>query len=155
MSEKLAQARLLVEQKKYKKALAILKKINQKSGQSTYGSIELEAICLFEQKQYPLARIKFEQCLKLADKPQHTVGTYDNLSVIALREGHSGQALEYLRQAVELDSSGKKVSRRMELVTLAVQTGEHQIIQEYAPGLLAPRLLYSGSRHTHHKLCAV
>jgi hypothetical protein len=54
----LEQAKQLVSQKKYKKALVLVKKLNQQVNTLSFASLELESGCLFYLKRYKLSSLR-------------------------------------------------------------------------------------------------
>jgi hypothetical protein len=50
MTSKLEQVKVLVAQGKYKSALPVLRKINQKPHHVIFESLDFESVCLFKQK---------------------------------------------------------------------------------------------------------
>jgi tetratricopeptide (TPR) repeat protein len=136
MNSKLEQAITLVAQKKHKKALLLIKKIHQKPGSATFKSLELESGCLFEQKSYPLAYMKLQSTLELATNTTQKINTLDNLSIICEKINKPEEALQYLRDAVDISGATTNPERCQRLILLAHKMRDHETVKKYAPALI-------------------
>jgi tetratricopeptide (TPR) repeat protein len=132
MSSKFEQANTLVAQKKYKKALLILRKLKP----ATYESIRLEVVCLFNEKNYQLAKIKMELALNLTSSEQQTLSVLNNLASVSEQLKQPEQAKLYLKKVLEIDSSFNTAAQRMSLIKTAFSSQDYASVEEYAPLLI-------------------
>jgi tetratricopeptide (TPR) repeat protein len=131
MSTHFEQAKLLLSQSKFKKALQIVKKINQKTSLVNFESLELEGICLFNERNYQLALIKMKQCLKYAGTSSQRLSALRNLAIVTDKLQMVDEAINYLKQALEIDSSLNTVSLRSMLVNLAFSVEDYLTVEHY------------------------
>jgi hypothetical protein len=136
MNTKLEQARLLASQGKHKKALAIVKKINQKDSESNFESLELEVACLFLDKKFQLAYVKSQYLFKLASSEMQTLSVLRNLAALSERIDKQEDALVYLKQILEIDSSLKTAEQRFSFIRLAFNAGDFDSVIQYGPLLI-------------------
>jgi tetratricopeptide (TPR) repeat protein len=132
MSSKFEQANTLVAQKKYKKALVILRK----SKQSSFESIGLEVVCLFNEKNFQLSKIKMELALKLASSKEQRLSVLNNLAAVSEKLNQVEQAISYLKQVLKIDASPTTAAQRNSLIEYAYTNGDHETIEKYAPMLI-------------------
>jgi tetratricopeptide (TPR) repeat protein len=132
MNNKLEQANTLVAQNKYKKALLLLRKIKP----ATYESIGLEIICLFNEQNYQLAKIKMELALKLASSEEQTLSVLNNLASVSEQLKQPKQAMLYLKRILEIDSSFNTAAQRMSLLKTAFSSQDFVTVEQYAPLLI-------------------
>jgi tetratricopeptide (TPR) repeat protein len=132
MSSKFEQANALVAQKKYKKALLILRKIKP----ATFESIGLEVACLFNEKNYQLAKIKMELALNFTSSEQQTLSVLNNLASVSEQLKQPVQARLYLKKVLEIDSSFNTAAQRMSLIKTAFSSQDYASVEEYAPLLI-------------------
>ena len=81
-TQRIKEVARLVEQGKIKKALTTIKKCKPNTDEEKYNCLELEGVCLFNLQRYPLAKIKFEDAIKLAGTPKKRHNALNNLIAI-------------------------------------------------------------------------
>jgi tetratricopeptide (TPR) repeat protein len=145
MNSNLEKALDLAKQQKFKKALVIIKKVNQKAADVSFQTMELEALCLFKAKSYQMARIKMEKALTLSSNDREELTTLKNLAAIYEKLKIQNKVLSTLTQLVELDKGFSFVRERLSLVELALELGEHNMVKQYAPNILKFRELSIGA----------
>ena len=133
MKDKIELAKGLVHQKKYAKALNLLKKVNSKKQFVTAESLDLEATCLFFEKKYPLAQIKLQAALKIENDGAKKATLYSNLASIAEKQGNVNEAMGFLKAALNIDGSLNAAERRFSLVQMASSIDDFTVVEEYAP----------------------
>lgn len=136
MKDKIEEAKFFIQQKKHKKALSIIKKISHKNSTFTYEILELEASCLFQQKNYQLAKIKLEQALVAASTAKQKLSVLSNITAVCMQLRVPKQALVYLTNAMEIDDSTSTYGLRHTLVSIAFSVDDFDILQEYATPLI-------------------
>ncbi|MBT1064905.1 hypothetical protein KJY73_15030 [Bowmanella sp. Y26] len=136
MNDRLDDLRALIAKGKYKKALPLLKKFNQKSQQLSYESLEMEAGCLFFEGQYRLSRIKTQQALRLATLPEQKIACLGNMAKASEKAGDKKDALQCLCELVKQDPGGQYLEPRLVALQLAYQLQDWEIIQQIGPSLV-------------------
>jgi len=137
MNNKLQQAQVLVSQNKYKKALPILKKINQKKAQQSYISLELEGVCLVKEKKYLLAELTLLESLNKAKTIEEKCNTLANLKSAAYSLNDQKRSITYLSKLVNLEPSQKTAELRLQLCQLSFLEELYDKVTEFAPKLFA------------------
>lgn len=132
MSTKLEKAKQLIAQKKYKKALELLRKVPLES----FESLELQIQCLFNQKQYKLAKIRLEKAKTFANTPQQKLNILNNLASVSQRLGQAGDGIGYLKQILDMDGTLNTANQRMSLVKLAYIEKDFKTVEKYGPLLI-------------------
>lgn len=133
MDNKLQKAIQLFQNKKFAKSQSILKKIN--TSNPTYTSLELEAVCLAEQKQFKLAAIKFEQSLSLASNKTEKTNAINNLASTYLKVKEWKLAAKYLEQIVALGSNTHSFEARANLTKCYYNLKEFEHLRAHADKL--------------------
>ena len=136
MSHQLEQAKILLKDKKFKKALAQVKKINSKLPEIKFDCLEIESACLFDEKKYILAGIKLKQALPLAHTAEKKFSTLTNLATVQLKLNAPHDAIVYLKQSISIDKTASVQKTKFHLVNLALSIHDHDTIQKYAPDLV-------------------
>ena len=134
MGSAFEQAKHLVSQKKYKKALLVLRKLNQK--QMLFESIELESVCLFHEKNYQLAFIKMEQALLVANASNQKLSILNNLGAVCEKLNCPEKAIEFLKQILEIDNSLNTALQRLSLIKSAFSVSDYETVEKYGPLLI-------------------
>jgi tetratricopeptide (TPR) repeat protein len=133
MSTKLAQAKQLVANNKFKKALQIVKKVTPKNNLEKYEILEVEASCHFNEKNYQFALVKMEQAQALVENSENKVNILNNLAILAEKLNKKDEAIKYLKQYLQIDGSLKSVKQRYMLVNLAFLIDDYATLEKYAP----------------------
>lgn len=136
-NNKLQIASQLVSQKKFKKALVILKKVNKKQGSHSVAAYALEGACYANSHNYAMAEIAFKKALGFATSDNDKLTAYRNLKAMSLRQKKYDDAVVYLHKELEIDSSPKNALSRMQLCELSLQQGDLTTVEENLPKLLA------------------
>ncbi|GAA6203353.1 hypothetical protein [Thalassotalea sp. SU-HH00458] len=135
MSAKTQQALELVKTHKHKKALAILKKINQKKSNQSFLSLHLEGVCLAQMKHYPLAEMTLNKALLLASKSDEEVDVLTNLSKIAIVQKKQQQAYKIIKKLFILDTPQKASLHLKNICSLSFDANNFSTTIEYADKL--------------------
>lgn len=133
MQTKFEQVKLLVSQGKHKKALAIVKKINQKDSESNFESLALEIACLFFDKKYQLAYLKAQHLFKFAVSDEQKLSCLRNLAALSERLNKQDESISYLNDIMIIDSSLKTADQRFSLVNLAFKSGDYESVEKFGP----------------------
>ncbi|GAA0351095.1 hypothetical protein GCM10009092_14340 [Bowmanella denitrificans] len=136
MQDKLDSARSLVGQGKYKKALQLLKKHQQKNPHPCYQSLVLEAQCLTHQASFQLGYLKFQQALQLTKATLEQKYCLEQMAANAKLMGKPEDALDCLKRSLQLDGSPESAGQRFALLQLAMAQNDTATVQEFAPPLL-------------------
>ncbi|MDN4503146.1 hypothetical protein QX776_12090 [Alteromonadaceae bacterium BrNp21-10] len=142
MSDKFELAKSLVFQHKYKKALAILRKVNHKNSHSNIEALELESECLFNEKNYQLAIIKMEQALKLTANNVQKIKILSNLASANEKLNESQKAITCLKRILTIDGTFTTAQQRLSLIKVAYSQKDYETVEEYG------RLLINISEHS-------
>lgn len=137
MSDNVEVAKTLVKQKKFKRALGIIKKLLKKETLPTFELLELESACLFNEKHYQLASIKLSKTLALAQSKEQKLNTLRNLVAVSLKLNEGKQAMQHLIDYVTLDPSIESRKHQSHIVNLALENAEYAVVEKYAPGLIS------------------
>jgi len=133
MDNKLQKAIQLFQNKKFAKSQLILKKVN--TSKPTYASVELEAVCLAEQKQFKLAAIKFEQSLLLSSNKTEKTNAINNLASTYLKVNDWKLAAKHLEEIVTLGSNTASFEARANLTKCYYNLKEFERLQFHADKL--------------------
>ncbi|MFT5549620.1 MAG: tetratricopeptide (TPR) repeat protein [Candidatus Azotimanducaceae bacterium] len=133
MSTKLAQAQQLATNKKFKKALQIVKKITPKTTLEKYQMLEIEALCHFNIKNYQIALLKTELALSCTDNTEKKLYALNNLAILSEKLNQQLNAIEYFRQYLAIDNSLNSTKQRYKLITLAFSVADYATVEKYAP----------------------
>jgi tetratricopeptide (TPR) repeat protein len=133
MNTKIEHAKLLVSQKKFKKALQLIKKVNQKPSAVSFDTVELEAICLFRENSNKQAYLKMQQALHLAATDTQKISALSNLAAVCENLYKIEEAILFLKQSLALDGSLRTAGKRYSLVRMANSIKDNNTLQEYAP----------------------
>ncbi|GGO72614.1 hypothetical protein [Bowmanella pacifica] len=136
MKDKLDNIRVLVNQRKFKKALQLLKKYTPPNKPCHYECLILEAQCLTYEANDQLGYLKFQQALKLTDNILEQKHCLDNMAASAERLGKQAEALYCLKHSLQLDGSAKSAHQRFSLLKLAQALNDPATVEQYAPPLL-------------------
>ena len=126
----------LAEKGKYKRALSLVRKQNQKQSQITFQSLELEAVCLFHEKNYKLALIKAKESFKLAATQEHKLNALQNIAILYEKLDETDKVLSTLEEFVELDTDSEYIENKTKLVEIADKQGLYDLVNKYAPDLV-------------------
>ena len=132
MDNKLKKATELIQAKKFSKARAILTKINKKP---SYASLELEGVCLSEEKNYKLATIKFEQSIKLAKTNQEKFNSSSNLAAAYLKCEDWRNAAKHLENSQKFSEGETLFQIRSNLTKCYYNLKEYNELIEHASKL--------------------
>ncbi len=135
MSDKLQQAAELVNKQKFKKALQLLKKINHKTHMQTYQSLELEGVCLINEKKYQLAEIVLAKTLLLAKSTEQKINTLSNMITTANHRQDTAKIIEKYQQILAIEPSVKTAQYRLQLCQFAFLNKQYHLVIEYADKL--------------------
>jgi tetratricopeptide (TPR) repeat protein len=119
----------------FKKTLSILKKINKNN--KSFGSLNLEALCYFELKQYASAKDTWFLTLLLTDNFKNKTLIYWYLSRCYINLNNIDEAKKILRTSISLDPSITNVDSRQLLCELAIKTEDFEIVEKYSKKLLS------------------
>lgn len=125
---KIQQASSLISAKKYKKALILLKKINSKKSQQTYSSLELEGVCLIEEKKYQMAELLLKQSLNMALSTEEKCNTLLNLRTVCYLQEKKEDACTYIAELLTIDPSSKYAEARLQLCQIAVENENYNAV---------------------------
>jgi tetratricopeptide (TPR) repeat protein len=135
MNSKFEQVKALVAQKKYKKALPLIRKINQKQSEICFETLALEVACLFNEKNYKLAYIKGKQLWSYASALTQKLRALNNLAAICEKLNMVEEAIDYLKESLDLDGSLNTTANRYSLLKFAFSIGDYTTVREYGPFL--------------------
>ncbi|WP_102798339.1 tetratricopeptide repeat protein [Bowmanella denitrificans] len=135
MQDKIQKARELVAEGRFKKALSIVKKINQKSQLTSFESLELEARCLYQEGNYQLALLKTEAALKLADSAEKRYSCLENMASVHQQLGNRHAAIECIKEVLNATQALERAQLRFGLISLAAEVKDYNTIECYAPAL--------------------
>lgn len=135
MVDKSQQAFDLVHQKKYKKALQILKKLNSKAASTTYVTLELEGVCQLHEKKYQMAEIVLKRALAKATTSEQQCNALLNLRTAAYSQQNIENSINYLIKLLAIDGSYKQAEYRLQLAQLLFDQKKFQQVIEYAKPL--------------------
>jgi tetratricopeptide (TPR) repeat protein len=136
MENKINQIKSLVNQKKHKKALEIIRKITQKKSKINYEILELEATCLFSEKNYKLANLKMEQALTFANNNTERFNALSNLAAGYEKLNEPQKAISCLKNALDIDGTLNAAPSRYWLVQLANSIQDFDTVEKYASLLI-------------------
>jgi len=125
----LEQAKQLVSQKKYKKALVLVKKLNQQVNTLSFASLELESGCLFYLKRYKLSSLRAQQSLTFAANLEQKLGVLSNLAACYEKLHMPPEAIAALKQVLEIDGSLNTADKRYSLIRLAFSVGDYDTVE--------------------------
>ena len=114
MDAKLNQAKQLIQQGKFNKALQILSKLNR-GNFSLLQPIEAEAYCLFKLKQHKRSALRWQQALNLSPNSKHII---NNLVSCHAKEGNIKAAVLAAEQSIKIDSTLNNASTYFQLTDL-------------------------------------
>ncbi len=133
---KLQNASMLIKDKKYAKALAVLKKLNKKKNLRSSVTYSLEGACYTNSDNFVMADIAYKNSLSLAQSEGERLSAIKNLKAIALRQQDYTTAINYLKQELAIDGSAQNALSRMQLCQLSFQIGDIETVEENLPKLL-------------------
>jgi len=133
MLTKLAQAQQLATNKKFKKALQIVKKITPKTTLEKYHVLEIEALCHFNTKNYQIALLKTELALSCTDSTEKKLYSLNNLATLSEKLNQQPNAIEYFKQYLAIDNSLNSAKQRYKLIALAFSEADYATVEKYAP----------------------
>jgi len=136
MTNKVEQAVTLLNQNKINKALQLIKKVNKNSTLQSFRSLEIEGICLFHSKKYPLAEIVLKRALVKAQTVKEKCTTLMNLKSAAYKCNKIETACLYLKQSLAIDPSIENIEARLQLCELSFDIKDHNTVIDYTPKLL-------------------
>ena len=122
---KLNQALELTKNKKYKKALQLVKKINHKRAKQTFLSWMIEGECYVEMKNFLGAEVAYKQALIKAMNKEEQLSALKTLKNINLSINHIEAAYKYLKEELQIDGSPQNALSRMQLSRLSLQLKDH------------------------------
>ena len=131
MDAKLNQAKQLIQQGKFKKALQILAKLNR-GNTSLLQPIEAEAYCLFKLKQHKRSAIRWQQALNLSPNSKHIL---DNLVSCHAKEGNIKAAILAAEQSIKIDPTLNNASTYFQLTDLYNKQENFEKVMEMASKL--------------------
>ena len=133
MKNKFEQARALALQGKYKKALLIVQKINQKPSEICFATLELEVACLFFEKKYQLAYLKNQHLLTLTSSDEQKLAALRSFAALCEKLAMPAEAIIHLKNILTFDASLNTAAQRFALIQLASVTGDFDCVLSYGP----------------------
>jgi tetratricopeptide (TPR) repeat protein len=133
MNNKFEQASALAKQGKYKKALQIVQKINQKTSEMNFATLELEIACLFFEKQYRLAYLKNQNLFTLTNSDEQKLKVLRSLAALSEKLAKPEEAIIHLKRILEIDGSLNTAAQRFALIKLASTTCDFNSVASYGP----------------------
>ncbi|WP_372771432.1 tetratricopeptide repeat protein [Pseudoalteromonas sp.] len=130
MSDKLNQAITLISQKKFKKALVILKKINKKEFSFIGG--ELEASCLFNEKKFKQSELLLKKLDSIAQNNQQKSAVLSNLAAIYEALDEQENAIESYKKLLSINTSPELAQQRKKLCFHLLQKKEYEQAIDYS-----------------------
>ncbi|MDG1750968.1 MAG: hypothetical protein P8I03_04815 [Thalassotalea sp.] len=128
-------AKELVSKGKYKKALLLLNKNNKKNNLQTYLSLELEGICLIQEKKYQLAELVLQKSLEKAENEAEKINTLTNLKSSAYSRKDIPTTIYYLKKIIQIDPSSKTAELRLQLCQISFLDEKYKTVLEYSTKL--------------------
>jgi tetratricopeptide (TPR) repeat protein len=131
MDAKFNQAKQLIQQEKFKKALQILVKLNR-GNTSLLQPLELEAYCLFKLKQHKRAAIRWQQALNLSPNNKHIINKLVSCHAI---QGNIKDAILAAEQSIKIDPTLNNANTYFQLTDLYNQQKNFEKVIEMAQKL--------------------
>ena len=132
MDAKLNQAKQLIQQGKFKKALQIIAKLN-KGNTNQIEPLELEAYCLFKLKQHKRSAIRWQQALNLSPNSKHIL---TNLVSCHAKEGNITAATIAAEQSIKIDPTLNNANTYFQLTDLYNKQKNFEKVIEMASKLM-------------------
>jgi hypothetical protein len=133
MKNKFELARSLAKQGKYKKALLIVQKINQKPSEINFATLELEVACLFFEKKYQLAYLKNQNLLTRTNSDEQKLAALRSLAALSEKLAMPGDAIIHLQNILAIDGSLNTAEQRFAMIQLASAVGDFNCVLSYGP----------------------
>ena len=125
----------LINEKKFKKALTLVNKINKKPALLSYHSLSLEAVCLLNGKKYLLAELLLKKALTKASSKAQKIAVLVYLQVTAYEAGNIATSCDYLKANLGLDGTASNAQARHDLCTLSLQLKRFEDVVAYGEKL--------------------
>jgi tetratricopeptide (TPR) repeat protein len=132
MDAKLNQAKQLIQQGKFKKALQILSKLNR-GNTNLLQALELEAYCLFKLKLHKRSAIRWQQALNLSPDSKHII---NNLLSCHAKEGNIKAAILAAEQSIKIDPTLNNANTYFQLTDLYSKQKNFEKVIEMASKLM-------------------
>jgi hypothetical protein len=133
MKSKFEQASALAKQGKYKKALLIVQKINQKLSEISFATLELEVACLFFEKKYQLAYLKNQHLLTRTNSDEQKLAALRSLAALSEKLAMPAEAIIHLKSILAIDGSLNTAEQRFAMIQLASAVGDFNCVLSYGP----------------------
>ncbi len=131
------QIQKLLENKNYRKAAALLKKINKNTLAANQQTLDLEAYCNFKLNNLLQAKLLWQRALITTVGNKKKCEVLEKLAKTSLVESNPLQAQKYLLESVKIDDTAANINGQIMLCEVSLTLEDHEIIEKYAPKLLS------------------
>tara|TARA_R110002096_G_scaffold310274_2_gene504897 strand:+ start:22859 stop:24583 length:1725 start_codon:yes stop_codon:yes gene_type:complete len=142
MNKNIAKINKLISDKKYSRALSLLKKTNVEATADVFEFKRLELVCLVKLSQHKLAIIKAKEVLANVACKRDEVNVLMVLSQELAKVNRISESIACLAQIITIDDSLNTLNARVKLCNLAKTISDFKTIELYAPKLVSTQAYF-------------